>query len=96
MLEPVYEQAVVKILDDIEADDSRAELWDSIVNSLTLILDHDDSSEARRFALRMPDGSSVWRVPVRPLTEDQDWSIIWEPKGNEAVFYYVGPWPPIS
>lgn len=96
MLEPAYEKAVAATLDDIEQDESRAELWDALVNTLTLILDHDDSSEARRFSMRMPDGTSVWRVPVRPRTEDQDWSIIWEPQGDEAVFYYVGPWPPVG
>lgn len=96
MLEPAYQDLVALLLDDIERDDARTELWNAIVNTLSLILDHEDSSEARRYSMRMPDGEPVWRVPVRPRTEDHDWSIIWEPNGKgEAVFHYVGPWPPV-
>lgn len=96
MLEPSYGEGVGEALDEIEADDQSAPLWNSIVEVLNMICDHPESPQARRYALRSPGGSTVWSVPVPAPKEDRNWVIHWAPDGGDAAITYVGPWPPIS
>ncbi len=90
MLEPAYGEHVVPVLDKIEHDPTRRPLWNAICDAVDLICDHPDSAEARREALRLPSGATVWQVPIRCYVEDDDWVLLWFPDGEDAVVTYVG------
>jgi hypothetical protein len=49
------------------------------------------SAEARREALRTPNGQTVWKVPVRCYVPDEDWVVLWQPRGGDALIAYIGP-----
>ena len=90
MLEPAYGEHVLPILDKIENDPTRHALWNAICNAIDLICDHPDSAEARREAIRMPSGRTVWQVPIRCYVEDENWVLLWRPEGPDATIVYVG------
>ncbi len=90
MLEPSYGAEVALILDKIEFDAGRRPLWNAICDAIDLVCDQPDSAEARREALRLPSGATVWQVPIRCRVEDDDWVLLWFPDGADAVIAYVG------
>jgi hypothetical protein len=90
LLEPSYEAEVFPILDKIESDPGRRPLWNPICDAIDLVCDHPESAEARREALRLPSGATVWQVPIRCRVEDDDWVLLWFPDGHDAVIAYVG------
>lgn len=95
MLEPLYQPGVDQALDEIENDPERAKLWDSVVDTLTMICQESGSSFARRYQMAMAfPGHVIWRVPVPSGSEDRNYSVLWSQDGGDAVIHYVGPWPP--
>ncbi|MBT8227023.1 MAG: hypothetical protein HKP61_01390 [Dactylosporangium sp.] len=90
MLEPAYGEHVIPVLDAIEKDPTRQALWNAICDVIDLICDHPDSAEARREAIRMPSGRTVWQVPIRCHLEDDNWVLLWKPEGPDATIVYVG------
>lgn len=94
MLDASYGEGVDEQLDAVENDSSRTELWNGICETLDLILSKPDSADTRTHSMRVEGGGTAWRVPIPVFTEDQNWSVIWSRDGNEAIFLYVGPWPP--
>lgn len=96
MLEPLYMPGVDEALDRIENDPKRQGLWREVVRTLNLICEQPEGQHARRFEIRHPNGSPVWRVPVPSGQEDENYSILWNPAGPDAVIHYVGVWPPAS
>jgi hypothetical protein len=90
VLEPTYGEHVTPVLDKIEHDPTRRALWNAICDAIDLVCDHPDSAEARREALRLPSGTTVWQVPIHCYIEDDDWVLLWFPDGGDAVITYVG------
>ncbi len=90
-LEPVYSPDVAKILDQIDDDPTRTALWNAICDAIDLICDHSGSAQARRHALRTTAGNTLWSVPVRYWAEDNDWVVLWRPRGDHALIAYIGP-----
>jgi hypothetical protein len=90
MLEPVYGDHVVLVLDKIEHDPGRRALWNAICDAIDLVCDHPESAEARREAIRLPSGATLWQVPIRCYVEDDDWVLLWHQDGDDAVISYVG------
>jgi hypothetical protein len=90
VLEPDYGEHVVPVLDAIEADPGRHVLWNAICDAIDLVCDRTDSAEARREAIRLPSGATVWQVPIRCPMEDNDWVLLWYPDDKDAVIVYVG------
>lgn len=95
-LDPLYLPEVAKTLDEIENDDSRRPLWNAIATALNLICDEPESKRARAKSMGTYQGVAVWRVPIRVESEDHDWGIIWARDGNNAKFFYINPWPPLT
>lgn len=95
MLQPSYSAAADRALDQLEADDSATELYNAVVAKLHLICEHPDSDKARQRQIRSSGGEVFWLVIVRVPQEKDDWGIFWAPDGDEAVFAYIGPWPPV-
>lgn len=95
MLEPSYTASVERALDQLEADDAATELWNAIVNKLRVICDNPESAEATEKQVRSTRGEMFWLVTIRVPSEKDDWGIFWAPVGDEAVFTYIGPWPPL-
>lgn len=96
MLDPLYQPGVEKALDEIENDPERRQLWNSTVRVLRMICESPDSPMARRHEIQSELREPVWRVPIPAGQEDEDYSVIWSPRGSDAVFHYVGVWPPPS
>lgn len=90
MLEPSYDPEVSLNLDKIESDPTRRPLWNAICDAIDLVCDRPDSAEARREALRLPSGATVWQVPIRCRLDDDDWVLLWFPDGPDAVIAYIG------
>jgi hypothetical protein len=88
--EPAYGEHVIPVLDGIESDPDRRALWNAICDVIDLICDRPDSAEARREAIRIPSGVTVWQVPIRWPVEDDDWVLLWYPDDKDAVIAYVG------
>ncbi len=95
-LDPLYQPGVPEALDKIENDPERHQLWNNIVNTLRLICTEPGSAEAHRYEIKTMLRETVWRVPVRSGTEDQNYAILWNRSGSDAVIHYVGIWPPPS
>lgn len=91
MLEPDFDDDILPLLDKLEHDASRRPLWDAICDAVDLVCDHPDSAEARRDVLQTLDGRTIWQVPVRCRTEDDDWVMLWYPDGIDARIAYIGP-----
>ena len=89
MLDPKYEEQADAILDKIQHDPSRQALWNAICNAIDLVCDHPDSAEARREAVRTPR-FTMWQVPIKCRTEDDDWVLLWRPNGTDAEILYIG------
>lgn len=47
-------------------------------------------AEARREAIRLDSGVTVWQVPIHCYLDDDDWVLLWSPDGDDAVISYVG------
>jgi hypothetical protein len=90
MLEPVFGEHVVLALDKIETDPDRRALWNAICDAIDLVCDHPDSAEARREAIRLDSGTTLWQVPIHCYLEDDDWVLLWCPDGGDAVIFYIG------
>ena len=90
-LEPVYSPDASKQLDRLEDDPSQGALWEAVVDAIDLICDAPTSAEARRGALRTPNGQTVWKVPVRCHIPDEDWVVLWQPRDKDALIAYIGP-----
>jgi len=90
-LEPVYSPEASKQLDRLEDDPNEGALWDAVVDAIDLICDAPTSAEARRDALRTPNGQTVWKVPVRYYIPEEDWVVLWQPRGDDALIAYIGP-----
>lgn len=90
MLEPAYGEHVLPALDKVENDTSRRALWNAICDAIDLVCDNPESAEARREAIRLPSGATVWQVSIRCYLEDDDWVLVWRPEGDDAVIVYVG------
>lgn len=90
MLEPAYGEHVIPVLDAIEKDESRQALWNAICDAVDLVCDQPDSAEARRGAIRVPSGHTLWQVPIRCYLENDDWVLLWHRDGDDAVISYVG------
>lgn len=90
MLEPAYGEHVVPVLDKIENDPSRRALWNAICDAIDLVCDKPESAEAHREAIRLDSGATVWQVPIHCHLEDDDWVLLWNQDGDEAVISYVG------
>jgi hypothetical protein len=90
VLEPAYGPYVLPVLDKIEHDADRRPLWDAICDAIDLVCDRPESAEARREAIRLPSGATVWQVPIRCHLEDDDWVLLWQQNGDNAVISYVG------
>ena len=90
-LEPVYSPQASKMLDLVEADVERVDLWNAIVDALDLICDAPASAAARRDALRTPAGHTIWKVTVRYRGDDDDWVVLWQRRDDEALIAYIGP-----
>ncbi len=98
MLEPEYGPVVAEVLDQIEGDAGRRELWDAVQDAIDLVCDLPDSREARMRAIRVYDDPSrepytVYGVDVR--TREENWILLWRPdKGLDgddvALFVYLG------
>lgn len=94
MLDPSYRPGVSRLLDRLEADNSKDQLWRAIVKCLHLICDEPESKEARERQIRTGNGDIFNFVGVWAPQETEDWCILWAPDGDEAVFVYIGTWPP--
>lgn len=79
------------VLDELEKEDSKAGLFDSVWDTLDLIMEHPGSAQARRRGLRTAGGKSVWLVPVSGLYDDEAWVVLWQPRGDDALIAYIGP-----
>jgi hypothetical protein len=90
VLEPAYGEHVLPVLDKVENDPSRRALWNAICDAIDLVCDYPDGAEARREAIRLPSGATLWQVPVHCKVEDDDWVLLWHPDGGDAVIVYVG------
>jgi len=90
VLEPAYGEHVVPVLDKIENDPSRKALWNAICDAIDLVCDQPDSAEARREAILLPSGVTLWQVPIRCYLEDDDWVLLWHQDGSDAVISYLG------
>lgn len=90
-LDPVYSPEASKQLDRLEDDPSQGRLWDAVVDAIDVICDTPTSAAARREALRTTAGHTVWKVPVRSYIEDEDWVVLWQPRGDDALIAYIGP-----
>jgi hypothetical protein len=90
-LEPVYSPEASKQLDRLEGDPSQGALWDAVADAIDLICDAPTSADARREALRTLNGQTVWKVPVRCRIPDEDWVVLWQPRGGDALIAYIGP-----
>jgi hypothetical protein len=90
MVEPAYGEHVVPELDKIENDSSRRPLWNAICDAIDLVCDHPESAEARREAILLPSGVTLWQVPIRCYVEDDDWVLLWHADGDDAVISYLG------
>jgi hypothetical protein len=90
VLEPAYGEHVLPVLDKIENDLSRRALWNAICDAIDLVCDRPDSAEARREAIRLPSGATLWQVPIHCYIEDDDWVLLWHPEESDAVISYIG------
>lgn len=91
--EPVvyYSRQASEALDKIEASPERVELWDALCDALDLIIDHPDSAQARREALRTATGMTVWRVTVRVPRDSDDWAVLWHHDDvGRILIAYIG------
>ena len=92
MLTPEYGEPATSALDSIEPDPARKALWNAICDAIDLICDHPGSREARVEQVRLVEPKlSVWQVPVRCRSEDDDWVVWWHQDGDLAVIPYIGP-----
>ena len=89
MAEPVYTPETAKVLDEIETDPTRVDLWNAICDAIDLVCDQPGSAGARRNALRDLAGRLLWAVPVR--TRTADWLLLWRPVDDEVLIAYLGP-----
>ena len=80
---------MAKIMDEIEADSLRVDLWDALCDAIDLVCDHPESAAARKEAWRGAQGEAVWGVPVRTRTET--WRLIWRPEGNHVRLEHFVP-----
>jgi hypothetical protein len=94
VLEPEYGIGVNEALDRVEFNEERAKLWDSIVAAIQMVCDNPGSKVARRYSLPIPNGTTIWRVPIPAPGEDQRWSMLWEERAGTALIHYIGVWPP--
>src|SRR5262249_35848329 len=76
-------------VDKIQHDPNRQALWNAICDAIDLVCDHPDSAEARRETVRTPR-YTMWQVPIRCRTEDDDWVLLWRPNGSTAEILYIG------
>jgi hypothetical protein len=60
------------------------------VDAIDLICDAPTSAEARREALRTPNGQTIWKVPVRCYALSEGWVVLWQPRGDDALIAYIG------
>lgn len=94
MTEPepvVYSRQASETLDKIEADPETTALWNALCGTLDLIIDHPDSAQARRAALRTAAGTTVWHVTVRAAPETDDWAILWHHNdAGQILIAYIG------
>lgn len=95
-LNPSYGPGVEDQLDEVEDDAERSVLWRSVTDTLYSICEQPDLPKNRRYALTTPSGQMIWRVPIPSGQETENYSVLWaeDEKENEAVFLYVGVWPP--
>lgn len=90
-LEPVYSPQASKMLDLVEADLERVDLWNAIADAIDVICDAPTSAEARRDALRTPTGHTIWKVTVGYRGDNDDWVVLWQPRDDKALIAYIGP-----
>jgi hypothetical protein len=87
----VYSRQASEALDTIETDPRATALWNALCDALDLIIDHPDSAQARRAALRTAAGSTVWHVSIRTPQESDDWAILWQRNdAGQILIAYVG------
>lgn len=96
MLEPSYSRQADRQLDELEADPERDKLYREVVVLLHHICEDPNSRVARGRQLRTSGGERVQLVDVIVQAENENWCIQWAQDGDEAVFAYIGPWPPRS
>ncbi len=80
-----------RVLDELGKDAKNDRLLDAIWDTVDLITKQPASASARRRALRTPGGHSVWLVPVPVHHEDEQWVLLWQPRGDDALIPYIGP-----
>jgi hypothetical protein len=80
-----------RVLDELEIDPSNDRIVDAIWDVIDLITEHPESAPARRRALRIVEGHSVWLVPVPIRHNEELWVILWQPRDDEALIAYIGP-----
>lgn len=90
-LEPVYSPQASKMLDLVEVDPERVDLWNAIIDAIDLICDAPTSAATRRDALRTPTGHTIWKVTVGYRGDNDDWVVLWQPRDGEALIAYIGP-----
>jgi plasmid stabilization system protein ParE len=87
----VYSRQASETLDKIEADPEASHLWNALCDALDLIIDHPDSAQARRAALRTAAGTTVWYVTVRAPRETDDWMVLWQHnEADQILIAYIG------
>jgi hypothetical protein len=90
-LEPIFSPEAEEVLDELEGDAANDRLVDAIWDVIDLITGHPGSTQARRRALRMAKGHSVWLVPVPGRYDDEVWVVLWQPRDDDALIAYIGP-----
>jgi hypothetical protein len=90
-LNVIFSDDASRVLDELEMDAENGRLLDAIWDVIDLITERPTSAEARRRALRTPGGHSVWLVPISVQHNDEQWVLLWQPRGHEALIPYIGP-----
>jgi hypothetical protein len=87
-LEPNYSRQAAAALDSLESCTDE-KLLNAVCDAIDLICDHPGDRKARAEQLRTASGTPIWKVPVR--TAQDDWVVLWWPRGDIADIYYIGP-----
>jgi hypothetical protein len=84
-LDPNYAEGVWEAVEKSYVD---LRLYNAICDAIDLVCDRPGSAEARHSSAITVSGERVWIVPVRGHNED--WKLIWRPRGEFADLLYLG------
>ena len=89
-MEIIFSEDANNFLDQLEKD-KEDRLLGAIWDAIDSIADNPTSAQARRRALRTPDGHTVWMVPIPVNHNDERWVILHEPRRGKLLIPYIGP-----